>query len=134
MNALHKPALALLLSTPLLWTACGSPAESSSVVFVDESDALSRDSAGRLANPLILAVAINSEGQLSLNGIETGTIDDTTILSEKLRTVFEDREKASIDERGVFVEMNGVVKHADVERLIETLSRADVSPIHLIKK
>jgi len=47
-------------------------------------------------NPLMHVVEINAEGKLSLNRIETGAIGDTTVLSEKLMTVFKDREKSSI--------------------------------------
>jgi biopolymer transport protein ExbD len=117
----------------LLSPACSSPAESSPVVFVDEADALAGDSGNRSVNPLLLVVEIDGQGKLSLNKIETGTIDNTTILSATLKTIFEDRQKAAIDERGVLVEMNGEVRHEDFEKLIETLSHAEAMPIRVIK-
>ena len=97
--------------------ACGSPARSSSVVFVDESDVLAVDSGEGFVGSLSLTVEINGEGKLSLNRIDTGTIGDTTILRDKLKAIFEDRQKESVDERGIFVEMNGTVWDAKVLRI-----------------
>lgn len=134
MNALRSSGFALFLGISMLCAACGRTTESSSIVFIDKSDAFELDGGERPADPLILVVAINNEGKLSLNGIETGTINDTTILTQKLKGVFEDRTKASIGERSVLVEMNGVVKHEDFEKLIRALIDADVSPIRVIKK
>ena len=134
MNTVLKPALTLFLGMPLLCPACSKPTATPAVVFVDGSDAFPADVRDLSVNPLILVVEINSDGKLSLNRIETGTIDDTTILSEKLRVIFEDREKALVEERGVFVEMNGVVKHEDFEKLVEALRHAEAATIRVIKK
>ena len=131
MNTIQNPALALFLSISL--QACGSPARSSSVVFVDESDVLAVDSGEGFVGSLSLTVEINGEGKLSLNRIDTGTIGDTTILRDKLKAIFEDRQKESVDERGIFVEMNGTVKHEDFEKLIDALRRTDAAPIRVIK-
>jgi hypothetical protein len=133
MNALRSPGLAFFLGISLLWPACSGTTKGSCIVFIDKSDAFQVDGGEWPRNPLILVVAINDTGILSLNGIETGTIDDTTILAEKLKVIFEDRAKASIKERSVQVEMNGVVKHEDFEKLIRELVRSDVSPIRVIK-
>lgn len=102
-------------------------------MFVDESDVLAVDSGEGFVGSLSLTVEINGEGKLSLNRIDTGTIGDTTILRDKLKAIFEDRQKESVDERGIFVEMNGTVKHEDFEKLIDALRRTDAAPIRVIK-
>ena len=78
-------------------------------------------------------MAIDENGKLSLNKIETGTIDDAGQLSEKLRSVFDDRARSAIAEREVLIEMKGKIKKENLEKLIESLSAVKASPIRIIK-
>ena len=77
------------------------------VNFVERGDVQSFE---KNTNPLLLVVVIADDGKLSLNKIETGTIDDMSVLSEKLRSIFDDREKNGITEREVLVEDEGQSK------------------------
>ena len=79
-------------------------------------------------------VEITSDGKLSLNKIETGTIDDTAVLAEKLKSVFDDREKTSISEREVVIDRKGSVERKDLEKVIENLAGVKASPIRVLKE
>ncbi len=83
--------------------------------------------------PLMLVVEITESGKLSLNKIETGTISDLTVLSKKLEVIFDDREKAGINEREVVIDPQGSVKNEDLEKLIESLAGVKAAPIRIIK-
>lgn len=128
-----KAWLALPLTVWLLATACRESAKGPAVLFVDQSE-VAGGIADQQTDPLMLMVSIDSRGKLRLNRIETGTIDDTTVLGEKLTAVFNDRGKSSIAEREVLVEMEGTVRHVDLETLIAALTEAGASPINVIKE
>ncbi len=134
MKPENKTILALVLGLSLLIASCRDSAKGSAVMFVDQSNVFPDQGPEQRANPLILLVEISGEGKLSLNRIETGSIDDTTILSERMTTVFKDREKSSIREREVVVEMKGSVAGKDLENLIDMLEGVNASPIRVIKK
>lgn len=100
------------------------------VDFVDRNAVFA---SGKKLNPLMLVVEIDENGKLSLNKIETGTIEDTALLSEKLRVIFDDREKASINDREVVINRKGNIKDEDLKELVETLAELKTSPIQVIK-
>lgn len=85
------------------------------------------------SNQLRLVVEIDENGRLSLNKIETGTIRDLTSLTEKLKIIFDDREKAGIGEREIVIDPQGSVKNADLEKLIEGLAGVKAAPVLIIK-
>ncbi len=109
---------------------CKSSLKDYPVDFVDRNAVFAF---GKKPNPLMLIVGVDENGKLSLNKIETGTIDDTALLSEKLKAIFEDREKTSIKEREVVVDPQGKVKNEDVEKLIENLADVKASPIRVVR-
>ncbi len=109
---------------------CSSPAKNHPVEFVDRNAALAPD---KNRKPLLLVVEIDEAGKLRLNRIETGTIDDASLLTEKLRVIFEDRANTTIEEREVIIDPRGKIKNEDVERLIESLEKVKASPIRVIK-
>ena len=127
---LEKIALASIFVLSLSFINCKSSAEVYSVDELDQKTSLALD---KKAKPLMLVVEINEDGRLSLNKIETGTIDDVSVLSEKLEVIFDDREKTSIKEREVMIYPQGKIKNEDVETLIENLADAKASPIRVIK-
>lgn len=100
------------------------------VEFIDRNANLSLD---RKSNPLLLVVGLNEEGRLNLNKIETGTINDTSILAAKLKVVFDDRERSGIAAREVVIDPPGNVKSEDLEKLIETVAKARAAPIRVIR-
>jgi len=81
----------------------------------------------------ILLVEIDENGRLKLNKIETGTISDVSILSEKIKVIFDDREKAGINEREIVIDPQGNVKSEDLGKLIESLAVLKAAPIRIIK-
>jgi biopolymer transport protein ExbD len=100
------------------------------VNFVDRNSIFSLDKSQK---PLMLVVEIDEDGKLCLNKIQTGTIDDVTLLSRKLKVIFDDREKTSINEREVVIDPQGEIKSEVVEKLIENLADVKASPIRVIK-
>lgn len=99
------------------------------VYFVDRNSAFLAD---QKQNPLRLIVEIK-EVKLSLNKIETGTLDDVSLLSEKLKAVFDDRKRAGIDEREVVIDPQDRIESEKLEKLIECLTKAEAKPILVIK-
>ena|SRR5687767_7224062 len=86
------------------------------------------------SGPFRLTVGINGRGDLTLNKIDCGNVDDLSDLKGKLGIVFEDRRRLDIRDRDIFVEMDGVIPHSDVERLIDSLGGLGVSQITIISK
>jgi len=125
-----KLLLTAILAACLPFLGCKDSAKNYPVQFVDRNTAFSLDNK---SNPLRLVIEINENGKLRLNKIETGTIEDTTFLSEKLKTIFADREKASISEREIVIDPRGEVEEEDLEMLIESLAGANAEPILIIK-
>ena len=128
-NAVKQFRFAVIFAVWLSFFGC-QYAATNQIEFVDRNAGYST---GENQNPLTLVVAIDENGKLSLNKIETGTIDDAGQLSEKLRSVFDDREKSAIVEREVLIEMKGKIKKENLEKLIESLSAVKASPIRIIK-
>ena len=122
--------LASILMFCLAFSGCQDSAKNYPVDFVDRSAVFAL---GKKPNPLMLVVEIDENGKLSLNKIETGTIDDITELSEKLKAIFDDRQKAGSDEREVVIDPQGKVKSRDLEKLIESLAERKAAPIRVIK-
>ena len=127
---MKKLLLTAILAACLPFLGCKDSAKNYPVQFVDRNTAFSLDNK---SNPLRLVIEINENGKLRLNKIETGTIEDTTFLSEKLKTIFADREKASISEREIVIDPRGEVEEEDLEMLIESLAGANAEPILIIK-
>jgi len=125
-----KILFAAILAASLPFVGCKDSVKNHPVQFVDRNTAFSLDNK---SNPLRLVIEINENGKLRLNKIETGTIEDTTFLSEKLKTIFADREKASISERQIVIDPRGEVEEEDLEMLIESLAGANAEPILIIK-
>lgn len=120
--------LPIILAACLSLACCKDSATSDQVQFVDRDIALSPES---MSNPLRLIIEITETGKLRLNKIETGTIADLTILTERLKTIFSDREKALISEREIIIDPQGF-SDEDLEKLIESLAEAKASPIEVI--
>jgi hypothetical protein len=81
----------------------------------------------------MLVIEINEAGRLRLNKIETGTIENTTFLSERLKKIFADRERTSISEREIVIDRQGAIKKEDLEKLIESLAGANAGSILIIE-
>lgn len=127
---MKKILFAAILAASLPFVGCKDSVKNHPVQFVDRNTAFSLDNK---SNPLRLVIEINENGKLRLNKIETGTIEDTTFLSAKLKTIFADREKASISERQIVIDPRGEVEEEDLEMLIESLAGANAEPILIIK-
>lgn len=110
---------------------CGTPSKDVLVAHVDAARAIAVEGS---EPALKLVVEINGEGRLLLNRIDIGNITDTSVLIEKLRMVFEDREKASIAGREVVIQMNGEIMQEDLEKLIDALTEAQASSILVTRK
>ena len=98
-------------------------------------------------NPLTLVVSISSDLGLKLNQDSIGSVNDTGPLSQKLRTVFQDRktqrayrvgmetrtdvpEEERI-EKTVFVKAPRSLKYGDVVKVIDAIKGAGASPVGL---
>ena len=116
----------------VIWIAsfgCQNSVKNYPVDFIDRRAVLLDNK----PNPLLLVVELDESGRLSLNKIETGTISDQSILSEKIKVIFEDREKAGISEREAVIDPQGNVENENMEKLIESLAIAKAAPIRIIK-
>ena len=127
---LKKILLISIFVPSLAFLDCKSSVKNYPVDFIDRNSAFAPDKSQK---PLMLVVEIDKDGKLSLNRIETGTIADVSLLSEKLEVIFADRERKSIMEKGVVIDPRGEIKKEDLERLIESLEGAKASPIRVIK-
>lgn len=125
-----KNTLLVSILVCLAFSGCQSRVKTHPVDFVERNTALAVD---RSRKPFLLVVEIDENGKLRLNRIETGTIADISLLSEKLEAIFEDRERNSNNEKAVVIDPRGEVKKEDVERLIESLEGVKASPIRVVK-
>ena len=98
-------------------------------------------------NPLTLVVTISNDLQLKLNQDDLGSVNDTTILSQKLVQVFHQRKEqraykvgmeARSDlkeddriEKTVFVKAPRATKYGDVVKVIDAIKGAGANPVGL---
>lgn len=90
-------------------------------------------------NPLTLVVAINkSDRKVTLNNEAMGDVSDAAPLTEKLTTVFKERENAGVFREGtnevektLFIKSPRSVKYGDVVRVIDAAKLAGAQPIGL---
>lgn len=127
---MKKNFLVSIFAICLLLSGCQGSAKNYPVDFVDRSAVFAPD---QKPAPLLLVVGIDENGKLSLNKIKTGTIADTTNLCEKIRAIFDDREKTGFVEKEVVIDPHGEVEDEDLEKLIKSLAEAKAAPIRLIK-
>lgn len=123
--------LAIGFTMCFIFYGCGGLSKSSPALSIDRNVAFSAE---KTADPLRLLVEIKENGDLLLNRIETGTINDPNVLSEKIKVVFDDREKNKISEKEILIQRTGVVKDEDLDKLIEMLSNLGASPIRIIQE
>ncbi len=114
-----------------IFYGCGGLSKSYPAVSIDRNIAFSP---AKAADPLRLVVEIKENGELLLNRIETGTINDPNVLSAKIKVVFDDREKNEISEKEILIERTGVVRNEDLDKLIEILTNLRASPIRIIQE
>lgn len=127
---MKKISLAAISVIYFAFSGCQDSAKNIQIDFVDRDAVFAL---GKTPNQLTLVVEIREDGKLSLNKIETGTIDDPRLLSETLEAIFADREKSGLVEREVVIEPKGGIKNRDLEKLIESLAEVKASPIRVIK-
>ena len=90
-------------------------------------------------NPLTLVVAINKETKaVTLNNEPFGDVSDTEALSNRLRTIFKERENNGVFREGtnevektIFVKSPKSVRYGDVVRVIDAAKSVGASPIGL---
>ncbi|HKO62231.1 MAG TPA: biopolymer transporter ExbD [Pyrinomonadaceae bacterium] len=98
-------------------------------------------------NPLTLVVAIGNDLQLKLNQEDVGSVNDTSMLSGRLASVFRQRReqrayKPGMEtrtdlpederlERTVFVKAPRSMKYGDVVKVIDAIKGAGASPVGL---
>ena len=85
-------------------------------------------SSHRVKEPLSLSISIDSSGQMRLNEIYTGNIADPNELSDRLRSVFEDRDRTGISERGVTIEAPVTF---DISPLVAKLNEIGAAPVEI---
>lgn len=113
----------------LLLFGCKGSTKNYRVDFIDRHSAFFSD---QKQKPLRLIVEIKENDKLSLNKIETGTIDDLTDLTKRIEAIFGDREKSGINEREVVIDPHGI-ESEKLDKLIECLAKAEADPIRVIK-
>jgi hypothetical protein len=129
-NTAEKILLGAICATGISLSACADSAKSYTVRFVERSAVFSEEEE---LNPLRLVIEISENGKLTLNKIEAGTLNDTRFLSEKLRTIFTDRQKAAISTREVIILPQYKIDNEELEKLIADLRITDAALILVIK-
>lgn len=129
-RGIKKILLVSIFVPGLYFPGCNSSAKNYPVDLVERNGVSSLD---KKANPLMLVVEIGADGRLNLNKIETGTISDVSDLSEKIKVIFNDREKAGINEREVLIDSKIKAEGEGFEKLVKTLADLKASPIRIIK-
>ena len=124
-----KIRLTLILIICFTLSGCESSPKIVRVELIDRSVAALNET----RNPLLLIVEIDERGRLCLNKIDTGTTADLTILTGKLKIIFDDRKKTGITQREITIDPQGNVKNDDLEKLIENLTAVKAAPIRIIK-
>ncbi len=114
----------------LTFLGCQGSTKNYSVEYVERNALFSLD---RQPNSPLLVIEIDENGKLSLNKIQTGTISDLSELSEKIKVVLDDRERAGAVESEVVIYPQGKVNDEDLEKLIESLGDLKALPIRVIK-
>lgn len=130
---MEKLIFLTILIICLLFPGCRDSTKIYPVDFVKRSEVFPAQNSAQTPDPLRLVIEISEDGKLSLNKIETGTIDDLSELSERLKAVFDEREKASINEREIVIDPKEKIESEELERLVETLANLKASPIRVIK-
>ena len=90
-------------------------------------------------NPLTLVIGINRDTRaVTLNNDPTGNVDDTDALTNRLRSIFKDREANGVFreqsneiEKTVFIKAPKSVHYGDVVRVIDAAKSAGADPIGL---
>jgi biopolymer transport protein ExbD len=90
-------------------------------------------------NPLTLVVAVNkSDGGLTLNNESLGNVTDTAPLTERLSTIFKQREAEGAFREGtnevektLFIKSPRSIRYGDVVKVIDAVKVAGASPIGL---
>lgn len=90
-------------------------------------------------NPLTLVVAINkSDGALTLNNEALGNVTDTADLTNRLTTIFKEREAngsfregTNEVEKTLFIKSPRSIRYGDVVKVIDAVKVAGASPIGL---
>ena len=129
-KGLRKLLIASIFVSSLAFFDCKSTVKNYPIDYVDRNAAFPPDKSRK---PSLLVVEIKENGKLSLNRIETGTISDVSLLSEKLEVIFADRERNSNQEKEVVIDPHGEIKKEDLKKLIESLKEVKASPIRVIR-
>jgi hypothetical protein len=124
-----KIRLASILIICFVLSGCENSPKIVRVDLIDQKPA----ALNKKPNPLLLVIGIDRNGRLSLNKIETGTTADLTVLTGKLKIIFDDREKAGVKGKEIIIDPQGSVKNDDLEKLIESLVDLKAAPIRVIK-
>ena len=90
-------------------------------------------------NPLTLVVAINrGDKKVTLNNEEAGDVSNAELLTNKLLTIFKDRENNGVIREGtnevektVFIKSPKSVSYGEVVRVIDAVKLAGAEPIGL---
>ena len=90
-------------------------------------------------NPLTLVVAINNQTKaVTLNSEPFGDVSNTDALTNKLRTVFKERESAGAFREGtnevektLFIKSPKAVRYGDVVKVIDAVKTAGAEPVGL---
>lgn len=114
-----------------MFYGCGISEKNSPAFLIERNAAFSPETK---SDPLHLVVEIRRNGDLFLNKIQTGTVKDTELLSEKIKIIFDDRANNGIKERKVFIDPKWEIDKDDLNHLVKVLEHLQASPILIIKE
>lgn len=111
---------------------CGGPAKDSKVMVVQRTGEYSQAARGEKADPFSLIVEIDVDGNLYLNKVRRGTIDDPSILVDGLNSIFMDRDMQGHTAREVIIDAGTSASRQVIGNLAEFIDKTDAEPIVII--
>jgi len=87
-------------------------------------------------NPLTLVVGIDKSRNLSLNTVSMGNVNDTNNLTDKLTTIFKERENNGVfregtneTEKTTFIKASQSLRYGDVAKVIDAVRLSGAQPV-----
>lgn len=134
--------LSIILMNAFLISCVGSSSNNSTVInnsvntTLNTTNSNNNDSSEPVlqATDLTLVVTMFKDGKLTLNNQEMGNIKDSSKLENELKSIFEERKKHGLYEKGnvVYIKAKNDSKYQDVVKLIDSVKKSDPKDIKIV--
>lgn len=111
---------------------CSRPIKESKVTVIQRTGEYTQAARGKKTDPFLLVVEIDVDGNLYLNKVRRGTIDDPSILVDGLNSVFMDRGTHGHAGREVVIDTGTGISQHELENLVGFIDKTEAQPIVVI--